>query len=194
MSISTFKTTNVTVTSMTMASTTGKSSRRIASTIALPSPGTRKICSTTSEPPINAPVFTPKIVMNENSDGRSACLNNTAVLETPLDRAVRMKSSCRVVMRSVRNNRWYTAPTGSASVNAGRTIVFTFVQKGSVALKVDGKMSYRIDRTYLSTTPRANTGIAIKPKERTVEVLSTGLFARDAAKIAQGIAIKVANN
>ena len=79
-----------------------------------------KICSTTSAPPIKAPVLIANTVMNENNDGRSACLNSTFRRETPLLRAIRMKSSCSVVIRSVRSSRWYTAAAGSASVNAGR--------------------------------------------------------------------------
>ncbi len=72
MSTTTFTMTNAVVMIMTIARTTGKSSRRIASTIADPRPGMRKMLSTMSDPPISAPVLMPKTVMNENSEGRSA--------------------------------------------------------------------------------------------------------------------------
>ena len=47
----------------------------------------------------SAPVLIANTVMNENSDGRRACLNSTERRETPLLRAMRMKSSWSVVIR-----------------------------------------------------------------------------------------------
>ena len=73
-------------------------------------------------PPISAPVLIANTVMNENSEGRRACLNKTSRRDTPLLRAIRMKSSWSVVIRSVRSKRWYTATAGRASVSAGSTI------------------------------------------------------------------------
>ena len=91
---------------MTMASTTGKSSRTTAVTISRPMPGMPKICSTTSDPPISAPVLTPNTVTTENSDGRRACRNMIRSGGRPLARAMWTKSSCSVVIRSVRSSRW----------------------------------------------------------------------------------------
>ncbi len=77
MSTSRLITTNVMAINITIANTTGKSSRATASTIVEPRPGTRKICSATNEPPISAPVLMANTVTNENIDGRKACLNRT---------------------------------------------------------------------------------------------------------------------
>ncbi len=64
--------TKATAITITAPSTTGKSSRITAVTSSRPTPGIVKMFSTTSDPPISAPVCTPNTVITENSEGRRA--------------------------------------------------------------------------------------------------------------------------
>ena len=107
---------------VTNPSTRGKSSRITASTKVLPTPGITKICSTTKAPPIKPPVLKPKTVTKEKSEGHRTWRNIIQRSESPLAFAIRTKSSCKVVIKSVLNRRKYVAAKGRASVIPGKTV------------------------------------------------------------------------
>ena len=93
-----------------------------ACTISWPRPGIAKSVSTITVPPISRPRFTPDSVISENDEGRSAWRSRTARGRSPLDRAMRMKSSCSVEIMSERRSWRYTAASATISVMHGRMI------------------------------------------------------------------------
>ena len=125
----------------------------------------------------------------EKSDGRNACLNRIDRRDTPLALAVRMKSSCSVVIRSVRSSRWYTAAAGMASVSAGRIIAWRRDRNGSSAWYTSGNQPSLIDRKYDTMIASAKFGMEIIRNAPTVDTLSALEFALEADHSAHGRAI-----
>ena len=68
-------------------------------------PGSRKIRSMSTAPPIKTPTFRPATVSSVKLDGRNACRQRMRVLLMPLLFAIRMKSSCSVAIMSLRRSR-----------------------------------------------------------------------------------------
>jgi hypothetical protein len=76
-----------------------------AETMARPSPGTPKACSTATEPPSTKPSRTPEMVITGSSALGSACRITTRPSLSPLARAVRTKSSPMTSSRQERDMR-----------------------------------------------------------------------------------------
>ena len=56
-------------------------------------------------PAMSAPMLTPAAASREKDDGRKAWRHMMRRSERPFDRAMVMKSSCRVLIRSERSSR-----------------------------------------------------------------------------------------
>ncbi len=69
----------------------------------------------------------PATVSSENDDGRSAWRNSTCMGGRPLARAMRMKSSWRVAIMSLRSRRANTAMVPAASAMTGMMIDLMFL-------------------------------------------------------------------
>ena len=68
-------------------------------------PGSPKMTSITTVPPMSAPTLRPATVSSVRLDGRSAWRQRTRRLVMPFAFAMRMKSSCSVAIMSLRSRR-----------------------------------------------------------------------------------------
>ena len=73
--------------------------------VSRPSPGPWKMYSTMNAPPISVPTLRPPTVTSVNVEGRSAWRRRIHHVGRPLERAIVMKSCCRVAIMSVRSTR-----------------------------------------------------------------------------------------
>ncbi len=71
----------------------------------LPIPGMLKMTSITTAPPMSVPTLRPATVISVRLEGRSAWRQSTRMLLMPFDLAMRMKSSWRVWIMSLRSSR-----------------------------------------------------------------------------------------
>src|SRR5580693_6032185 len=113
------------------------------------------------------PMVTPAEASSEMEEGRNAWRHMMRRSERPLDRAMVMKSSCRVEMRSFRKRRKYRTIDPRASTIEGRIIVWMFDQKFWVNGTYDagpGKMCQCTAKSRTRTGPMTNGGRARKPK------------------------------
>ena len=74
-------------------------------------------------------MVTPAEARREIDEGRSAWRHMMRRSDNPFERAIVMKSSCRVEMRSFLSRRKYTTMPPRASTIEGNSMAWMFVQK-----------------------------------------------------------------